>query len=255
MSLLRATALHVRVGTLTLLDRLELTIDAGEVWAVLGQNGVGKTTLLHTLAGLHPAADGGLWLDGRALSQWTRRDIARRVGLLPQDNHDAFPSTVLETALIGRHPHLDSWRWEGAADREIAWNALRQVGLEDFAERLVGSLSGGERRRLAMATLLTQDPALMLLDEPSNHLDLHHQVQLLGLVAARARAPGKAALMTLHDVNLADRFCSHALLIFPGGATLAGPCHEVLDQANLTRLYAHPIRELRAAGRRAFLAD
>jgi len=255
MSLLRAERLRVRVGGRTLLDGLDLAVEAGTVWAVLGRNGAGKTTLLHTLAGLRPAAAGCIHLNGEPLAAWSRRAIARRIGLLPQDNHDPFPATVLETALIGRHPHLEPWRWEDRTDRDLALDALRLVGLETFAARDVGSLSGGERRRLAMATLLTQDPGLMLLDEPSNHLDLHHQVQLLGLLSERNRSPGRGALMTLHDVNLADRFCTHALLLFPDAPPLAGPCGEVLNEGTLTQLYGHPIRKLHDRDRRAFLAD
>lgn len=252
MTLLRTRDLRIEIGTHTVCAGLDLGVAPGECWAVLGGNGAGKTTLLHTLIGLHTCRAGDIELGGERLERLRRRTVARRIGLLPQDSSDPFPASVLETALIGRHPHLGNWQWEGPTDYAAARAALREVGLEALADRDVRTLSGGERRRLGMATLLTQDPAIWLLDEPSNHLDLHHQVALLGRV--RDRRDG-ATLMSLHDVNLAERFCSHALLLFGDGETLAGPTAEVLSEDHLSRLYRHPIRRLDDGPRRVFLAE
>ncbi|MCK7500092.1 MAG: ABC transporter ATP-binding protein [Comamonadaceae bacterium] len=121
---------------------------------------------------------------------------------------DAFPLTVLEAALVGRYPHTPGWGWESAADLRLARQALRRADLDGIEQRDCATLSGGERRRLALAALLTQQPELYLLDEPTHHLDPHHQITLLDLLAAECR-DGKAALMTLHDPNLAARYCSH----------------------------------------------
>jgi iron complex transport system ATP-binding protein len=115
------------------------------------------------------------------------------------------------------------------------------VALAGFDERRLGSLSGGERRRVSIAALLAQDPALLLLDEPTSHLDLHHQVAILDLLAASASRHAKAIVMSLHDVNLAARYCTHALLLFGGGRTEQGPVPAVLEPATLSRLYAHPV--------------
>ena len=177
----------------------------GELVAILGRNGSGKTLTLHTLAGLKPAARGTVRLDGQSLDRLTRRAIARRMGLLMQDLEDAFTMTVLESVLIGRHPHLALWQWESAADEQLARSALARVGLENFPARSVDTLSGGEQRRVAVATLLAQEPAVFLLDEPTNHLDPQHQLHVLGLFRALAdkgaRSSRRCTILRLpHDL-------------------------------------------------------
>src|SRR5262249_14821918 len=159
------------------------------------------TTLLRTLAGLRAPLKGEIAYDGRRLSTLKPRERARRRGFLPQDSVDFFPATVLETVLVGRHPHLSRWQWESSADIECAQNALRDVGLAGFESRDVASLSGGERRRVALAALIAQDPDLLLLDEPSSHLDLAHQIATLDVLLRLARERGKAVTMALHDLH------------------------------------------------------
>ncbi len=253
MKLLAGEALSVSIAGQSVCRTLDFGVGAGECWGILGANGTGKTTLLHTLAGLRPPDSGRVLLDGVPLTHIGRRAIARRLGLMPQDNHDPFPATVLETALIGRHPWLAAWQWEGETDTAAAEAALDEVGLAELAHRPVSTLSGGERRRLALATVLTQTPAVYVLDEPSNHLDLHHQVNLLALITRRARETDGAVVMSLHDVNLADRFCDHLLLLFGDGEACFGATADVLNENTLARLYGHPIRILTDGDRRAFL--
>jgi len=253
MTLLHTEALGIEIGGKRIGRNLGLRIEPGQSWAVLGANGAGKTTLLHTLAGLRPPAEGTVFLDGAPLDRWGRRASARRMGILLQDSSDPFPATVLETALIGRHPHLGPWQWEGPGDHEAARRALAEVELETFAERPVDTLSGGERRRLALATLMVQDPAIYLLDEPTNHLDLHHQIRLLGRLRERTRAREGALVMALHDVNLAARFCDHVLLVFSDGEALHGSAEELLEPGHLTCLYRHPIEMVPLGDRNAFL--
>jgi iron complex transport system ATP-binding protein len=248
-----ASGLSVAIAGRTLVRSLELAASAGTVTCVLGRNGAGKTLTMHTLAGLRPACEGQVVLDGTALSEWPARSLARRIGLLTQTTEDPFPSTVLETVLIGRHPHIGFWQWESEDDRRIASSALAAVGLLELADRDVATLSGGERRRVAIATLLAQDPAVYLLDEPINHLDPHHQLDVLGLMRARAQA-GRAVVMSLHDAGLAARFSDHALLLFGDGEWLAGPTAEVLTEETMTRLYGVTLREIRWAGGRTFVA-
>jgi len=255
MTLLATEALAIEIGGKHIAGDLDLAVGPGESWAVLGANGAGKTTLLHTLAGLRPPAGGQVLLDDRPLHGLGRREIARRLGILLQDSEDPFPSTVFETTLIGRHPHIGAWQWESPEDHRLARNALAEVGLAELADRPVDTLSGGERRRLALATLLTQDPAVHLLDEPSNHLDLHHQIQLLGHMRERVTGVGGALVMALHDVNLAARFCDHALLIFADGQVRHGPVDELLLPGHLSCLYQHPVREIAADGRRFFVPE
>jgi iron complex transport system ATP-binding protein len=254
-ALFEAQGLTVSIAGQTVCRDLDLALRPGESWALLGRNGAGKTTLLHTLAGLRTADAGRLKLLGEDLTTLPRRRIAQALGVLPQDTPDLFPATVLETALIGRHPHLIGLAWEGDEDRSLARAALVEVGLEGLENRAVTTLSGGERRRLALATLRCQDPAVALLDEPANHLDLKHQVALLGTLRERAQVEGHALLMVLHDVNLAARHCDHALLLFDDGEHVAGPFKKVVDEAALTRLYGHPVLRVEGPRGTAWLPD
>lgn len=248
------SGLDVDIAGRRLVRALEFQAPFGTVTSVLGKNGAGKTLTMHTLAGLRPAAGGSIALDGRALSDWQPRALARCIGLLTQTTEDPFPSSVLETVLIGRHPHIGFWQWESEEDRRIALNALAAAGLQELAERDVATLSGGERRRVAIAALLAQDPDVYLLDEPINHLDPHHQLDVLELMRTRARA-GRSIVMSLHDAGLAARFSDYALLLFGDGEWLAGPTSEVVTQATMTRLYGVTLREIRWQGGRTFVAE
>jgi iron complex transport system ATP-binding protein len=244
MPRLEAEQLGIRIGGVEICSQLDLRINAGESWGLLGRNGAGKTTLLHTLAGLRRPDRGSVLLDGTPLPRLSRRRIARDIGVLPQDHQDAFPSSVMETVLIGRHPYLRPLQWEGAADYAAAHEALRDVGLGGMETRGIITLSGGERRRLGVATLLVQDPCVLLLDEPTNHMDFHHQILILDLLRQRTRAGVKSMLLVLHDPNLALRYCDHFLLLYGAGETLQGTAAEVLTQPNLERLYDHPLQAL-----------
>lgn len=246
--------LTVVIGGTVVCASLDLCIRAGECWAVLGMNGVGKTTLLHTLAGLRASQSGAIRLGETPLSDLSRRGIAKRLALMSQLVEDAFPATVFEEALAGRNPHLSPWAWESAEDEAITRNALTEVGLAPLASRLTTTLSGGERRRVQLAALLVQDAPLMLLDEPVNHLDLHRQVMLLDLVRNKISGSRRAAIMSLHDVNLASRFCDHVLLMFGTGECAAGTAEQMLTEEMLTRVYCHSLRAVDVDGRRLFVA-
>ncbi|MDH3379092.1 MAG: ABC transporter ATP-binding protein [Gammaproteobacteria bacterium] len=254
MGLLVTENLRVDIAGKCVCDALSLSIDAGQIWGVLGSNGVGKSTLLHTLAGLREPGQGSVRLDGHELATWTRADVARRVGVVFQDNPDPFPTTVLQAALIGRHPFLRAWQWESDADRERALAALRAVGIDTLADRMVGTLSGGEKRRLAIATVLTQAPQLFLLDEPINHLDLHHQIELCKLLATYCRERNTGMVMIVHDLNLAARFCDHLMMLFGDGLTRHGTADALLDLDVLQRLYEHPITAIEDGPHRAYIA-
>ena len=225
----------------------------GEVVAVLGCNGSGKTLTLHTLAGLRAPQDGAVLLDGTPLGHLSRRAVALRLGLLAQDLEDAFVTTALEMVLLGRHPHLGMWQWETAEDERIAREALAAVNLGEFADRRTDTLSGGEQRRVAVAALLAQRPGIFLLDEPTNHLDPHHQVGVLNLFREVARKGG-TVITTLHDPTLAARFADRVLLLFGDGRWNAGPASDTLTAESLSTLYDSPMIELEKDGRRVFVS-
>ena len=253
-ALLETRSLTVEIAGKCVCQGLDLRLEAGACVGLLGGNGVGKTTLLHTLAGLRPPVAGEVILDGAPLSAQPRRRVAQRLGLLMQQPEDSLPATVLETALIGRHPHLDFWRWESHRDVAIARRALRHVGLEGLEQRVQTALSGGERRRLDIATVLVQDPQVFLLDEPANQLDLQHQMALLGLLRRLAADQGRLVLMSLHDLNLAARFCDRVLMLFGEGEAIFDTVEKGLDAANLSRLYHTPVTALSHPGGRVFFA-
>lgn len=251
--MLRAQKLSLMIAGRALCANLNVSLEAGENWVVLGANGSGKTTLLHALAGLRAPNAGMVTLDNDEIRAIPPRARARRLGVLFQDMETEFPATVIETVMTGRYPHLDRWQFEGAEDYQMAETALKTVGLDGLALRPLATLSGGERRRVEIAALLAQDTPICLLDEPINHLDLRHQVQVLGLLAERARRPGHLNLFVLHDVNLALRFGSHGILMFDNGECLHGPLSEVLNRSNLERLYHCRLHELRDDGASWFL--
>ncbi len=237
----------------TLCRDLSFDVRAGDRWVIVGRNGAGKTTLLQTLAGLRPPAAGVVALAGENIRDCAPRRRAQRLGFLPQDTFDAFPSTALEIALGGRHPYIPRWRPESMADVQQARDALAAVGMADAAARDVQTLSGGERRRVALAMLLAQDPEVMLLDEPTNHLDIAHEVRSLELLRATgARSRGRAVVMALHDLTLAARYATHAVLL-GGDAAEAGPAADLLDAGRLSVLYGQNLVAVNYAGGKAFL--
>jgi iron complex transport system ATP-binding protein len=250
---LSAAEVSVRAGGRELVRALSVEFAPGEVVAILGRNGSGKTLTLHTLAGLRAPAAGTISLDGAAMAQLPRRAVALRLGLLPQDFEDAFVSTAIETVLIGRHPHLSLWQWESAEDERLAHEALRAVDMEEFATRRTDTLSGGEQRRVAVAALLAQQPAIFLLDEPTNHLDPHHQLAVLSLFRALADS-GHTVITTLHDPTLAARFADRVLLLHGDGRWAFGHVGTTLTAESLSELYVARMIELGQNGRRVFVS-
>ncbi|HQT25699.1 MAG TPA: ABC transporter ATP-binding protein [Burkholderiales bacterium] len=249
--LLEAKGLSIRIGDRWACTGLDLAIQKGERWGILGINGAGKTSLLLSLCGLREIASGEVRLNGKPFSAMKRREIALIIGMLFQDSEDPFPSTVLDTALTGRHPRSSPWRWESAEDEKIAREALHAVGLSGMEARLANTLSGGERRRLALASLLVQDPDLLLLDEPTNHLDIGHQIGMLDMLGGL----GKSLVMVLHDPNLAQRYCDRILLMFDDGEILSGRREEMLNASNLSRLYRHPVSSFESPLGPLFIPD
>lgn len=252
-ALLTVRALDVRIGERALCSALDLDLNPGELLAIVGRNGIGKSTLLATLAGLRAPAAGSLRLAGRALADWPARMLARQRALLVQSQEDPFASTVLDTVLVGRHPHIGRWADESDADLDIALGALAAVSLRGFEQREVRSLSGGERQRVAIAAMLAQQAPLCLLDEPVTHLDLDYQIEALTLFARLAHEQGRAVVAVLHDVNQVLRFCDRVLLLTGAGAWVCGRVDDVLQAEVLSRAFCHPLKELRDEGRRFFV--
>lgn len=253
---LQCQNLDVAIADLKLVSALSLDVLPGEFVCVIGRNGAGKSTLMHTLAGLNPPTGGTIDLSGQSLPSLSRAEIARRTALLTQQQDDAFPATVLETVLLGRHPHLGFWEWESQQDLQIAKQALSSVGLSELGGRDIATLSGGERQRVALATVLAQQAGLYLLDEPLNNLDPNHQLIVLQVFKSLCTA-GATTIAILHDLNLVSRFADKVLLLFgpeQDGQWLYGSQDECMTAENLTRLYDTSIERLSHAGRTLFVA-
>jgi len=243
MSSLQSTDLSIRISNKNVCDKLNLDIQPGQVWGILGRNGVGKTTLLHTLAGLRNADSGSILLDQKNINELNRKQIAKKLGLLLQQSEESFPSSVIDTVLTGRHPHIGNWSWESKDDLAIAKNALEIVDMTDMAERSIEHLSGGEKQRVAIASLIAQSPDIYLLDEPNSHLDLKHQLQLLQYFSEHASQKNSATIMTLHDINLAQQYCTHLILLFGEGSVCIGETNKLLNETSLSELYQYPLHK------------
>lgn len=244
--------LTIARGGRVLCRDLDLAVETGETWLILGENGCGKSTLLATLAAWLAPESGAIQLQGRPLSEWPGNARARQLAWLPQGDENPFPLSVLEKVLTGRHPYLGRWDWESSDDLALAQTQLARLDLAGLAQRDLATLSGGERRRVALATALTQSADLLLLDEPLSQLDLRHQQQALA-VLREENAAGRTLLVVGHDPNHAAQFASHVLLMFGDGRWLAGPRGEVMTCENLSALYHYPVRALSDGGSTYFV--
>lgn len=251
---MKTQGLSLRMGARLLVDKLDWQIRPGECWCVIGRNGAGKSTLLRTLVGLRPADGGVVQMHDKPINDWPLPALARERAFLPQGRNDAFGYRVIETVLAARHPYHDAAYWESDEDHAAALTALQVMDVESFAERDIRSLSGGERQRVAIAATLAQDAPLLLLDEPTSALDLAHQVAVMNLLATLCRDQKKAVVMVSHDLNLAHRVATHALLLMGDGRWHAGPVEDVMQASLLGECLGHPIEIVRHGARTIYLA-
>jgi iron complex transport system ATP-binding protein len=251
--MIRTLDLSLCVAGRTLVRSLNWEARAGECWSIIGRNGAGKSTLLRTLAGLRQPDGGKVFIRQRELPAWPPAELARERAFLAQSRHDAFAYSVIETVLAARHPYHANRYWEGSDDHHAAISALATMEVANLAGRDVRTLSGGERQRVAIAALLAQETPLLLLDEPANALDLAHQVSVMDLLARLCREQGKTVVMIGHDLNLAHRISTHALLLMGDGRWDAGPVDRVMQPPLLTQYLGHPIDMLEHGARRIFI--
>ncbi|WP_435362153.1 ABC transporter ATP-binding protein [Haloarchaeobius sp. DFWS5] len=207
-------------------ENVSFTVEQGECVALLGPNGVGKSTLLRTVLGLRPPMGGTVTVDGDDVTTLARGTLAGRLGYVPQAESGGLPSTVFETVLTGRKPHT-SWR-PTAADREVVGDVLAQVGIEDLAMRSLTDLSGGQRQQVRLARALAQQPDGLVLDEPTSSLDLRHQLDVLDHVQ-RLADDGLAVLFALHDLELAMRYADTLVFLAAGEVAAVGGPDVVTD--------------------------
>ena len=218
------------------LGGVDFEVAAGELVGVLGPNGAGKSTLVRVLAGVAGPYRGSIRLLGDELAKLPRREIARRLAVVPQENPSDLPFTALETVLLGRHPHASGLAFESDADLALARAALERVNAGALADRPLGELSSGERQRVVVARALAQATPVLLADEPTSFLDLRYQVELFDLLRALARE-GRAVVAVVHDLNLAAEYCDRVVLLAAGSVAAAGATADVLTYPHLTAVY------------------
>jgi iron complex transport system ATP-binding protein len=216
---------------------VSLSVARGSLTGLLGPNGCGKTTLLKLLSGVIAPDRGVVSIDGRALRDVSRRDLARRIAVVPQETHPAFDYTALEMVLMGRHPHLGLFQLEGPYDLAVAHDAMAATGTADLADRPYMTLSGGEKQRVVIASALAQDPGVLLLDEPTASLDLGYQLEVASLLVRLNRERGVTMVLATHDLNLAAAVCDSLLLLRDGRVLAQGATRDVLTAAAIARLY------------------
>lgn len=241
---LRFESVAVSLGGARIIDAVDFDVQAGEVVGLVGRNGAGKTTLLRVASGVLPATTGAVRLGEDKVDALSRRALARRIALVPQDMHVPFPFRVGELVLMGRAPHQPLVGLESEADAQRAMDALERLGIAQLADRSITTLSGGERQLVLFARALVQDPELLLLDEPTAFLDLKHRVEVLREVRAFA-ARGRAALVVSHDLSLAARTCDRLVLLGDGQLVAVGTPEEVLNPANLRAAFGIDVETFR----------
>ena len=223
------------------LQDVSLSVTPGQFHAVLGPNGSGKTTLVRIALGAVPPLMGRADVNGRPASAWSRQELARVVGVVPQREDNLFPQRVRETVVLGRYPHLSLWGRESAADGAAVARALAACDVVGLADRWVWTLSGGEYQRVRVARALAQEPRLLVLDEPGVSLDLKHEMGLFELVRGLVDQQGLGVLMITHQLNLAARFADTVLLLDEGRPAAAGAPAEVLTREIVERVFAWPV--------------
>ncbi len=241
-------------GLRDVLQDISLELHPGTINAVLGPNGAGKSTLLHLILGLYPPRRGEIRIGGRPLTAHSRQSLSRQVALVPQREHIPFEFRVLEYVLLGRTPHLDFLQMPGPEDVRAARQALEHLGIAELADRRVSALSGGEHQMVLIARAVAQETPLLLLDEPTAHLDLANKRRILVLLRDLARR-GTTVLFTTHDPETALTVADICILMRDGRILHQGPIAEVLTTEKLTQTYETPLRVLPVDGTRVVLLD
>lgn len=228
-------------------DGVDLAVPQGTLMGVIGPNGSGKSTLVKLLLGALEPARGGVQFRGRSLTSWRRRELARRVGVVPQSESVTFPVSVREFVAMGRYPHLGAWRSERPEDREAVDRALGRCDVRGLEERGFATLSGGERQLARVARALAQEPDLLVLDEPTVSLDVRHEMEIYELLRELAAA-GVTILLVTHNLNAAARYSDRLLLLQAGRSRAEGPPAEVLTRETVQDVYRWPVRIVRHPG-------
>lgn len=239
---------HFRGAPRPALAEISFDVAPGTIHGIIGPNGSGKSTLLRLLLGALEPGTGAVHYEGRPLGDWSRRELARAIGVVPQREELAFPLTVRQLVAMGRYPHLRTWQREGAADRRAIGHALERCDVAQFADRTLGTLSGGELQRVLLARALAQEPRTLVLDEPTAALDIRHEMAIFELLAALAAQDRVTVVVVTHNLNLAARYTDRLLLLDRGRTACAGTPAEVMVRETLERVYGWPLAVIEHPG-------
>lgn len=239
--MLKLDSLSVSYNGEPILSDVSLSVSSGEILAVIGPNGAGKTTLIRAVSGVIPMQKGKIWVDGIDLAHLHPIQRARYLAVVPQARNLPSSFSVYQSVLLGRTPYLGWLGRTSKNDHLIVERALEQTRLISLAQRRVGELSGGEQQRVLLARALAQDTPILLLDEPTTHLDMEHQAVFLNLLRELTPQKNLTILIVLHDLNLAGLYADHVALLFKGKVHLTGKPADVLTAQNLSRVYNVPV--------------
>ncbi len=235
--ILKVSNLDVSLSERKILREVSFSLKKGEFLGIVGPNGSGKTTLLRTISGVITSDKGTIYLRGKDLQKMSRREIARRIAVVPQNTFINFPFTALEVVLMARNPYLGRFEREDKEGGEKARESMELTSTWSFRNRQVTELSGGELQRIVIARALAQQPKLLLLDEPTAHLDINHEFEILSLLTQLNEESQLTLILVTHNLNLAARYCRRLILLKNGSILAQGETEEVLTSENIRRLY------------------
>jgi iron complex transport system ATP-binding protein len=218
-------------------SNVSFSIEKGEIFCILGPNGIGKSTLLKCCARIMPLRSGEVSIAGKSLKEWDRRDLAKMIGYVPQAHHMVFPFSVLQLVLLGRTPHIPAYARPGKKDREIAVEALKSVGIEHLMDIPVNRISGGECQLAMIARALAQEPSLLVLDEPTNHLDFGNQIRILHILDRLSKERIISIIMSTHYPDHTFLLSCKVGIMQDGMVTQVGQAEEVVTDHSLEETY------------------
>lgn len=234
--ILRIDGIECCYDSVPVLKGISLEVQKGDFVGIVGPNGSGKTTLLRAIGGTLKLRKGAVLFEGGDIQNMNVSDLAKKMAAVQQDNSILFDFTAFDIVMMGRNPHLDRFRFETEKDVQVVSNAMKLTGSMEFADRPIGSLSAGEKQRVAIAKALAQEPSVMLLDEPTSHLDINFQLETLDLLR-KLTSSGLTVVAAFHDLNLTARYCRNLIILKDGRILAAGKTGEVLTADNIRSAY------------------
>lgn len=234
MVILKIKDLYFNYGKTPILEKIDFTVKKGEIFCLAGSNGAGKTTLLKCINRILSPDKGKIYINNKNINKLNGKELAREVAYVSQSAREKFPATVFDSILLGRRPYI---KWKPSSDDfQIVSNIIKKLGLEKFTSKDIRNLSGGERQKVLIARALAQETGILLLDEPSNHLDLKHQLELMELITELASEGKMTVIITTHDLNLAARYCDKIAMLQNGRIHALGNV-EIISSANIRDVY------------------